>query len=217
MRRSTFGFASRTGACILVVLMAVACTASRTPYNNPSAGVTSSAGASYLSKAFVPPLEVTVPVWLPREPWADERNFLTWIGDGVWVDRAVRFLVPVNLYGPESFTATAPPDDYLEYLRAQVQHGAHFADDAAMTVGGRPATVMTATTSTNLDGLLGCPADGVPAADCFGLQAGLALRIAVINAGGTTLVAWARAIDGSADAAEEFADFEQMLRSLRFR
>jgi hypothetical protein len=219
MSRTTSWFAGRSGACIFLVLMAVACGTSDAPSDTSSA-VVAPAGTTYLTTEFVPPLEVTVPAWLPREPSADEPNFLTWIGEGVWVDRAVRFLVPVNLYEPGSAAATAPPANYLAYLaylRTQDQYGAHFGDEMAVTVGGRPATVMTATTTTSLDGSLGCPADGIPAAGCFGLQPELTLRIAVIDANDTTLLAWARAITGTADAAQEFADFENMLANLQFR
>jgi hypothetical protein len=203
-----------------MVLMAVACGTSSTPADTSSVVATSPAGTNYLTTEFVPTLEVTIPAWLPREPSADEPNFLTWIGEGVWVDRAVRFLVPVSLYEPGSAAATAPPAGYLAYLaylRTQDQYGAQFADEKTVTVDGRPATVITATTSASLDGSLGCPADGIPAAGCFGLQPELTLRIAVIDANDTTLLAWARAITGTADAAEEFADFERMLASLQFR
>jgi hypothetical protein len=68
-----------------------------------------------------------------------------------------------------------------------------------------------------LDGSLGCRAEEVSAPDCFGLRAGLALRLAVIDLGDRTLVAWARVAEDSADAAEVFADFEQMRAGLRLR
>jgi hypothetical protein len=45
----------------------------------------------------------------------------------------------------------------------------------------------------------------------------MALRLAVIDIADTTLLASARVTERSADAAEAFADFEQMLASLRFR
>jgi hypothetical protein len=220
MSRTASSFAGRSGACVFLVLMAVACGTSDTPSDTSSAVAAPPAGTTYLTTEFVPKLEVTVPAWLPHEPSADEPNFLTWIGEGVWVDRAVRFLVPVNLYEPGSATASAPPANYLAYLaylRTQDQHGAQFTDETTVTVGGRPATVMTATTTTSLDGSLGCPADGIPAAGCFGLQPELTLRIAIIDATNTTLLAWARAITGTADAAQEFDDFERMLANLQFR
>ena len=39
----------------------------------------------------------------------------------------------------------------------QTDHGAHFADTTTTTVGGRPATIVTATVDDSLDGSLGCP------------------------------------------------------------
>jgi hypothetical protein len=48
------------------------------------------------------------------------------------------------------------------------------------------------TTPRLLDGTLGCPAATTPAVVCFGLQPDVALRIAVVDLNGKTLVAWAR-------------------------
>jgi hypothetical protein len=196
------------------VLFAAAC-ASGSPASvaEPSE---SASTVGYVSKQFVLPLDVDVPAWLPAQPTADEPNFLTWTGEGAAVDRAVRFLVPVNLYPPGSTVATPVPDDYLGYLQTQTRHGARIADEKTLTVGGRPATILTATTSTSLDGSLGCPEEGVAAPDCYGLQQGLALRIAIIDAGDTTLLIWARGVDGASDQAREFADFEQMLATVAF-
>jgi hypothetical protein len=76
---------------------------------------------------------------------------------------------------------------------------------------------MTATTRVGLDGAIGCPDLAADQAEgCFGLEPDLTLRIAVLNIGGTSLVAWART---SAKAPDHslFADFEAMLRSIRFR
>jgi hypothetical protein len=198
-----------------VVVFAAAC-ASGSPVSIAGPSESASAGG-YVSKQFARPLEVDVPAWLPAQPTADEPNFLTWTGEGAAVDRAVRFLVPVNLYPPGSTVTASVPDDYLGYLRTQTRHGARLTDQKALTVGGLPATILTAATSTSLDGSLGCPAEGVAAPDCYGLQPGLALRIAIIDVGDTTLLIWARGVDGASDQAREFADFERMLATVYFR
>lgn len=178
---------------------------------------TTTPGARYTSQSFRPALEVTVPEWLPVQPAADQPHFLTWLGEGAMIDRGIRFLVPVTVYEPGSETATPAPDDYLAHLHGQTQHGASLADETTVTVDGRLATIVTATATASLDGSLGCPATDVAATDCFGLQPYLTLRVAVIDVDGVTVVAWARVSEDSADAAEVYADFEQMLASLRFR
>jgi hypothetical protein len=53
--------------------------------------------------------------------------------------------------------------------------------------------MMTATTRVGLDGAIGCPDVAADQAEgCFGFEPDLALRIAVVNVGGTPMVAWAR-------------------------
>ena len=200
----------------LVLIAAAACAGSSTATESPTEVATTDT-RRYQSQQFLTPVEVTVPAWLPAVPDADEPNFLTWIGRDESFDRAVRFLVPVNVYEPGSAAATSPPDDYLGYLRGQVADGVRLADETTTSVDGMPATIMTATTVASLDGSLGCPAADVPAPDCFGLQTGMTMRIAVIEVDDATLVAWGRTTEGSTDAADVFADFEQMLGSLRFR
>ena len=47
-------------------------------------------------------------------------------------------------------------------------------------------------TEGGLDGSLGCPEKGMePSEECFGIQPGGPIRLAVINGDGTTLVSWA--------------------------
>jgi hypothetical protein len=207
------------GIGALVLLAATACAESGTATETPTASPTADSVADdnrYQSRQFLTPIDVTLPAWLPVAPDADEPNFLSWIGEDASFDRAVRFMLPVNVYQPGSAVAIPPPDDYLSYLRGQVAHGAQLADEITTSVDGMPATIMTATTAASLDGSLGCPAADVSAPDCFGVQPGMALRLAVIDIGDRTLIAWARVTEGSADAAEVFADFEQLLTGLRF-
>ena len=133
----------------------------------------------YVSTSFVVPFEVTPPEWAAPEPAAELPNFVTWEGSAV--DRGIRFLVPVNVYLPGETSPTAPPDDYLAYLLSQAEHGATFEDVVETTVDGRPATVDDRDDTDSLDGSLGCQEEGMFAADCFGLQPDLILRIAVID------------------------------------
>lgn len=207
---------------LVAVILALVLGACGGGSDEADAGATPTASAersTYLTKAFVVPLAVTVPGWLPAAASTDAPNFVTW-ETGSFENPAVRFLVPVNVYRPGDTSTSPPPADYLTYLLSQSEFGATFTDSTKRTVGGRPATVVTATTSRDgLSGSLGCQAEGLTAEDCFGLQPDLTLRIAVVDAGDSTLVTWLRH-DGSGeseDTVAEFAAFEQILSTLRFR
>ena len=187
------------------------------PESQPATG--SPAGHSergtYASTTFLVPFDVTPPDWLGSKPHIEQPNFVTWEPPAL---PAVRFLAPVNVYQPAARNTSAPPKDYLSYLLGQTSHGARFTDQSTRTIGGLPATLVTATTERALDGSLGCPATKTPAAECFGLQPDLALRIAVVEVHGRTLLIWLR-LAKDADAADTKARvsaFEHMLGGLRF-
>jgi hypothetical protein len=219
MTHTTHRLSSMLAASL--VLSAAACGGSESSGEPPATAdvASSSADPTYRTQAFSLPFEITVPDWLPdTEASVDELNFVTWEPDAR-TDLAVRFLVPVDVFPPGGAGPIPTPDDYVAYLLRQREHGATFADIVETTVHGRPATLVTATVDESLDGSLGCPADDVAAPDCFGLQPDLLLRIAVIDAGETTLLAWLRH-DGAAgtdEARSDIASFEAMLTTLRFR
>jgi hypothetical protein len=179
----------------------------------------SAASQTYSSKAFVVPFTVTVDAALKSPPIRDSSHFLTW--DAVASqENKVRFMVPVEVFRAGKETPQAPPKEYLKYLMAQAKDGAVFSNVTKITVDGRPATLMDTTTYDPegfLSGLLGCfervsnkHGDG-----CAGLQPDATGRLAVIDVGDTTLLAWARS-QGVVDR-EFFATFERMLQSVRFR
>ena len=168
----------------------------------------------YVSTSFVVPFEVTPPDWVPAGTAVTEArpNFVTWALDDV--DRAVRFFAPAAMEGPGG-TATEVPDDYLAHLLAQRDAGATLDDIVERTVAGRPATILTATASTELHGTLGC--EQPPAGECWGLLPGIVLRIAIIDTGDRTLLVWERdAEDAGADPID-YRAFDAMLASLRLR
>jgi len=173
----------------------------------------------YTSVSFAVPLTLAVDPLLNPVPTLDTPNLLTWDAAASANDK-VRFLLPVEVYRPGSSTPEPPPADYLAYLQGQTDSGAAFADVSTLTVDGRPATLLTGTTSTSLNGSLGCAiAGGDPgsALDCFGLQPEFSLRIAVIDVGdGTTLLAWART-DARAPNAQFHAMFKSLLGSVEFK
>jgi hypothetical protein len=166
----------------------------------------------YTTSAFALPFEVAAPTWLAPRPAVDQSALVTWQAPG----SAVRFLVPVSVYPPGEDGPAPPPRDYLAYLLGQTGQGARFSDQSITSVGGRPAMIVTATAERRLYGAIGCPAAGMSPAACFGLRPERRLRLAVVDAGGTTLLIWLRN-DRGAEFADQSHQFEQMLASVRFR
>jgi hypothetical protein len=196
--------------------------------NGSSTAATSSpapatSGQSYTTRAFSIPLTITVPASFKAQPNSDTSTFLTWFtgsteNEGTF--HRVRFLLPVALYRPGQTAPETPPKDYLTYLRGLSGQGATLADEKKITVDGHNATLMTVTTEQHLDGIFGCPqTQGVPDAgeDCYGVQPEGAVRIAVLDVSGRTLVAWAGINKGASDESAFFAEFEAMLQSIKFR
>ncbi len=176
----------------------------------------SPAGQTYASEAFVLPLTVTVDASLKSPPNPDSAHLLSWDAVDSSVNK-VRFLVPVNLYRPGSWSVEAPPKRYLTYLQGLTSHGVKLSNVTRTTVDGHPATLMSVTSPTSFDASLGCPRiDADPADACFGIQPDQILRIAVIPVGNTTLLAWAHTSKANPDR-EFSAMFEKMLNTVRFR
>ena len=182
----------------------------------------SPAGQTYASKAFAVPLTITVPAsFFKAQPNSDTSTLLTWVtGSDEARFHKVRFLLPDALYRPGQTAPEKPPKDYLTYLRGLSRQGATLADENKITVDGHSATLMTGTTEHDLDGSIGCPQIGGPpdaGGDCFGFGPAAAIRIAVINVSGRTLVSWAGIYTGASDESAFFAEYEAMLQSIKFR
>ncbi|MDQ4054152.1 MAG: hypothetical protein M3237_15810 [Actinomycetota bacterium] len=205
---------------VAVVALAAGCGASDDPQATPTASDKATTGpAPYSTRQFVVPFTVDPPSWLPPAPAADEERFLTWVGDGVDVDRAVRFIAPVGIYDPaDGGRRLRPvPGDYVGYLRGLERYGGDISAPTSMEVDGHPATLVTASTTTGLSGSLGCQERGLAPDDCYGLQDFALLHIAVMDVDGVTVLAWARTLPGAAESEDDFAAFEEMLAGLEFR
>jgi hypothetical protein len=174
--------------------------------------------ATYSTQAFIVPFDVAAPEWLPGvEPGIDSRNFVTW-EPASGSEPAVRVLAPVSVFLTGDDNAVEPPEDFLAHVLSLEAERATIEDRADVDVDGHPGTLMTLSTDEPLDGVLGCPINGLDAGDCYGIQPDFALRLAVVDVDGTTIVAWLRH-RGSPDtdvAAAEFAAFEEMLAALHF-
>jgi hypothetical protein len=191
------------------------------PAKASTSSPSSPVGQTYASKAFAVPLTITVPAsFFKAQPNSDTSTFLTWFTGSEARFHKVRFLLPDALYRPGQTAPEKPPKDYLTYLRGLSRQGLTLADEKKITVDGHSATLMTGTTDHDLDGSIGCPqTQGVPDAggDCFGFGPAAAIRIAVIDVSGRTLVAWAGINTGASDESAYFAEFETMLKSVQFR
>jgi hypothetical protein len=175
--------------------------------------------APYSTRRFIVRLTVDPPSWLPPEPAADEKRFLTWVGDGADIDRAVRFIVPVGIFDPADHERrlSPVPRDYVRYLLGLEKYGGDISAPKTMEVDGHSATLVTASTTTGLDGSLGCQERGLEPEDCYGLQDFALLHIAVMDVDGVTMLAWARTVPGAAESEDDFAAFEELLAGLKFR
>jgi hypothetical protein len=215
--------------CALTLLAVSGCgngAKTSAPTTTSATPASSAATHTYSSKAFVVPLTVTVDAGLKSPPNPDSPNLLSWDAAASDFDNAVRFFVPVIVYRPGSDTPQAPPKDYLTYLQSQTKDGAEFSKATKITVDGHPATLMTATSTIDashpqgfMDGSIGCSertADKRAHDLCRGIQPDYLLRMAVIDLGETTLLAWARVHKDNPDPAF-VAMFEQLLSSVRFR
>ena len=208
----------RIGATASAMAMIVgACSADSDDATTTSVATTDPA-RTYSTQAFIVPFDVAAPEWLPGlEPGVDSRNFVTW-EPASGSEPAVRVLAPVSVFLTGDDTAVEPPEDFLAHVLSLEAERATIEDRAEVDVDGHPGTLMTLSTDEPLEGVLGCPIDGLDAGDCYGIQPDFALRLVVVDVDGTTIVAWLRH-SGSPetdDAAAEFAAFEEMLATMHF-
>jgi hypothetical protein len=217
MNRSLFFRIACTATGVVTVVSLAACGSSSSPTASASSATSAAApaGPTYSTKYFTTPVDVAVPSWLEPAPTDDTAHFVTFdSSDG---SRKVRILSPVVVYPPGSSTTTPIPKDYVSYLLGQAANGGHFVERVDTKVDGRPATVLTATTSHSLDGSLGCPDTGISAGDCFGLQPEVIARLAVITADQGPLLIWLRNdVDNHPDMKVETQRFAQFLAGVHF-
>ncbi|BCJ46755.1 hypothetical protein GCM10010168_37230 [Actinoplanes ianthinogenes] len=181
--------------------------------DTPDASSSAPAGA-YSTITFIVPLTV-VPAPGLKSPPLESARTLTWTSAAT-ADDKVSFLAPVAVYPSGSTTASIPPDQLAQYLETLKAAGVTVADKTSITVGGRPATLMTVTTTGSLSDAFGCPQGADPAAGCFGPLPASLLRLAVVTTTSGTMLAWARVPSAGPDPAF-FTAFEEMLGTVQFR
>ena len=96
-----------------------------------------------------------LPMWLQRKAPVEESAFVTW--DATDGKRKVRVMAPVSVYRPGAAKESGLPEDFTAYFLGLRSDGVRCADQTKTTIAGHPATLVTATTATPLDGVFGCP------------------------------------------------------------
>ena len=209
---------SRLGIALAVVCLLAGCSPdapirtsdTATPNAPVAAGVPVT---TFRSHAFVIPFSLRMPPWLPTEVGVERSTFVSWdASDG---SGEVRMMAPVSVYRPGAANASAVPADFTRYILGLRAAGVTFTGRMSTTVSGHPATVVTATSTNALDGAFGCPTQHLAAADCFGFQPDLVLRIAMIDVDGRPLVFWLREDAESTTVADTVAPFAHLLDGLR--
>ena len=142
----------------------------RPPTADTTTSSTAPTASPYVARHFVPHFTVPPPSWLPPVPVVDDRHFLTWVGEGADVDRAVRFLSPVGINDPGHHPRqlSPVPHDYVQYFLGLRKYGAEITDRSTLDVDGHRATLVTAGTSTGLSGSMGCQGRDVVPDECYG-------------------------------------------------
>ena len=209
------GFVQRRGTAVTSPSAAAQATvSSETVSTSGTEASTSAVVERFSTSKFQVPLDVDTPSWLRGPPTIDGATYLTWASPDE--SPAVRFLVPTTLIQPHATEVTAAPDDYLEYLHGLVPAGVILEDEENITIGGLPATIVTVTSSNDLEGALGCVGLDV-GNDCLGYPTDLRLRMAVLKVGDKTLLIWGRSDRDSPEITDNDKSLESMLASVEFR
>lgn len=199
--------------------------------SSPQASAPPAPVARFSSSGFVHPFTWTPPAWTAINPTgvdSGSSNHVVWTQSGCVpatpcyspIDYKIRVIAPVGYFAtPEATTQTASTSyaGFLAHLNAQQRYGVRIADTQTLTVGGRPATLMTLTATSGddlVEGALGCERSNDTAGLCWGPDPSFQLRLAVIDTTGGVTLAWLRATKDNPDADHAFEEFETALRTL---
>ncbi len=232
----------RTFSLALVSTLAVVLTACATSTGLPASGPSTTSGPSattdpstpaapletFASSGFVQPFSATLPAWASSiaPTTALTHRLITWeqapcpnaCTDGT--DSKLRVLAPRSVVKPNADASVPMPDfaDYLTYLKTLERSGAIVVSDrATVTVDGHPATVLTVTAPSTLEGAMACELAAPATNGCWGFIAAFRLRLAVIDVGKHPLLVWARTNESSTQTAGSDADLNAMLTSMSFQ
>jgi hypothetical protein len=228
-------------AFVVMSTVAVVLTACSTSNARPSsasgaaidAGTTSSPRtppthlAAFASSGFVQPFSATIPAWAASTTptTAVTGRLITWeqtpctndCTNGT--DVKLRVLAPQSVVKPKTDVSVPLPDyaGYLTYLASLERSGAVVVSDkSGRAVDGHPATVLSVTAPSTIEGAIACELAPPATNGCWGFIADFRLRLAVIDVGKHPLLVWVRTNASSTQAAASDADLDAMLASMSF-
>jgi hypothetical protein len=184
--------------------------------SSPAAGTDVAGDTSQTIGMFVVPFTIRLADWLDPGSADTGKQFVTWQSSDE--QRAVRVLSPVSVYQPGSSTDAPPPTDLTTYILSLADAGATITDRVDTKVDSHAAVEVSVglpSGADSLDGALGCPAPGLDAADCFGPQDELVLRLVVVDIDDIPVLIWERDYADQADDVD-YSAFDEMVASIRF-
>jgi hypothetical protein len=219
--------------------------ASVTPgVTTPSATPTSSPTAAYTTTRFEDPFTVVVPRWVtqvgtPIDGAYQSSSRVIWnrctllsecipIAGSTWkhcpdgsecIALSFSKFAKVQVSGgsPDTYRDMPGYAGYVASMESLAGSGeVTLSDVSTTTVGGRPATVMTVTPSKDMAGAVGCYVGNGIGDDCVDFFTGVTTRMAVVDTGGTPLVILSRTPAANPMEQVWLAQFDQMLRTVRF-
>lgn len=132
-------------------------------------------------------------------------------------------LLSVTVYHPEDGSPVVSQDPsyaaHLIHLDGMAAVGiATITSRSPVTVGGRPATLVSLSVKRDAPGAIACAFASDQAADCASLVAGRTVRMAVVDQGtGKPPTVLYLSLNGDApDRVERFAEFDAMLTTVKF-
>jgi hypothetical protein len=181
--------------------------------------------AAFTSTGFEVPFTATVPDWVAEfmpGPISEKARHVTWNrcpgGDeciGLSVSRFTA--VPLDTTSSKTRPITSY-DAYVKHLISLGKRpGVTVTEKTAMTIAGKPATVVSFTSTEDLPDVLGCETPVIGGDNCWTLAAAVPTRVAAIDTGGVPVVVLTRTPEGNPDGADWLAQFDGFLKSLRFR
>ena len=233
-RRHMWYAASVVAVAALVVAAVVVFSrqASRTDGVGPTTPDKPGAGVAYAATFMQPPLHVELPSWT-KHANEDQQGTAVVIEEQPGcanatnpcpddADLKLRLLTLRYFYRVGEPTILQNPS-YSEVVAAWEAMGtlgfASILDESSVTVGGRPATVMSLEVLREAPGSIACPFKEMPADGCPGVSAGRAVRMAVVDQAevGLPPAFFYLSMNGDApDRADRFAEFDAMLDTVAF-
>ena len=236
-RRRWYAVTASAAAAAVVVAVVVAAFVMRSPARTdsplPASTHSSAPTFPYSNTSLTPTISLDMPSWTTHASVAggfglvnfDEADCAKLGGQlpcPAGQDLKLRLLSLTSFHRQDGSGAVASDPSYPAYLTYLDSLGTSGvvvpSDRASITVGGRPATVVSFAVKRDAPGGLACAYPTDPAPTCASLVAGRAARMAVVNQGaGVPPTVLYISLNGDArDRDERFAEFDTMLTTVTF-